>query len=88
MSIQIKISKKIEEIEENHPIEYYEIHAETSHIQKQITFTINGNHLATTMTDDQGNISAGTSLEPNKKYVFGVECEDETETVEFIFEEK
>ena len=40
------------------------------------------------MTDDQGNISAGTSLEPNKKYVFGVECEDETETVEFIFEEK
>ena len=35
MSIKIKISKKIEEIEENHPIEYYEIHAETSHIQKQ-----------------------------------------------------
>lgn len=83
MSIEIKISKKIEEIEENHPVEYYEILAETDHPQKQITFTINGNHLATTMTNDDGNISAGSSLESGG-YVFGVECEDEVETVEYI----
>ena len=86
MSIEIKISKKIEEIEKNHPVEYYEILAETDHPQKQITFTINGNHLATTMTNDTGNISAGTSLKPGE-YVFGVECEDEIETVEYKIKE-
>ena len=76
MTIEIKISEKTDE---EFNSEYLEILAETSHPQKQIMFYINGHHLATTMTDDQGNISAGTSFEENKEYFFEVECEGERE---------
>jgi len=80
MTIKINLSKKIDEELQT---EYLEIQAETSHEQKPVTFYINGNHMATTMTDDTGCISAGTSIEDGETYLFEVECEGEREGVKY-----
>ena len=80
MSIEIKISKKIEE---EFNTEILEIQAETSHKTKPITFYVDGNHLATTMTDDAGCISAGISFDEHETYFFEVECEGEREGIKY-----
>lgn len=76
MTIEIKISEKNDE---EFNSEYLEILAKTSHPQKQIMFFVDGHHLATTMTDDKGCISAGTSFKADTEYFFEVECEGEHE---------
>ena len=80
MSIEILLEKKLEE---EFDTEMLEIRAETTFPSTQISFYLDGNHLATTMTDKKGVAIAGITFEEDKKYIFEVECENEHEILEY-----
>lgn len=80
MSIEIIIEKKLEE---EFNTEMLEIKAETDYPNTEISFYIDENHLATTMTDQEGTAIAGITYESNKTYFFEVECDGERTGVEY-----
>ncbi len=84
MSIEINVEKKLEE---EFNTEMLEITAETSFPSMEISFFIDGNHLATTMTDSEGVAIAGISFEKDKTYLFEVECGGERTGFEYKINE-
>lgn len=83
MTNQIKLTKKIEQIDEDNKVEMLEIRAETDHPSTEISFYINDNHLATTMTDSDGVAIAGISYQPNQDYTFSIMVKEEKIEVEY-----
>lgn len=83
MTNQIKLTKKIEQIDEDNKVEMLEIRAETDHPSTEISFYINDNHLATTMTDSDGVAIAGISYQPNQDYTFSIMVKEEKVEVEY-----
>ena len=80
MSIEIFVEKKLEE---EFDLEMLEIKAETTSPNLEISFFIDGNHLATTMTDDKGIAITGITYKKDKIYLFEVECCGERESLEY-----
>lgn len=83
MTNQIKLTKKIEQIDEDNKVEMLEIKAETDHPSTEISFYMNDNHLATTMTDSDGVTIAGISYQPNQDYTFSIMVKEEKVEVEY-----
>ncbi|WP_296882098.1 hypothetical protein [uncultured Methanobrevibacter sp.] len=83
MTNQIKLTKKIEQIDEDNKVEMLEIRAETDHPSTEISFYMNDTHLATTMTDSNGVAIAGISYQPNQDYTFSIIINGEKEEVEY-----
>ena len=83
MTNQIKLTKKIEQIDEDNKVEMLEIRAETDHPSTEISFYMNDNPLATTMTDSNGVAIAGISYQPNQDYAFSIIINGEKEEVEY-----
>lgn len=83
MTNQIKLTKKLEKIDEEHEVEMLEIRAETDHPSTEISFYMNNNHLATTMTNSDGVAIAGISYQPNQDYTFGIMVKEEKVEVEY-----
>lgn len=83
MTNQIKLTKKLEKIDEEHEVEMLEIRAETDHPSSEISFYMNENHLATTMTDSDGVAIAGISYQPNQDYTFSIMVKEEKVEVEY-----
>lgn len=83
MTNQIKLTKKIEQIDEEHEVEMLEIRAETDHPSTEISFYMNDNHLATTMTNSDGVAIAGISYQPNQDYTFSIMVKEEKVEVEY-----
>lgn len=83
MTNQIKLTKKIEQIDEDNKVEMLEIRAETDHPSTEISFYMNDNHLATTMTDSDGVAIAGISYQPNQDYTFSIMVKEEKVEVEY-----
>lgn len=83
MTNQIKLTKKIEQIDEDNKVEMLEIRAETDHPSTEISFYMNNNHLATTVTDSDGVAIAGISYQPNQDYTFSIMVKEEKIEVEY-----
>ena len=83
MTNQIKLTKKIEQIDEDNKVKMLEIRAETDHPSTEISFYMNDNHLATTMTDSDGVAIAGISYQPNQDYTFSIMVKEEKVEVEY-----
>lgn len=83
MTNQIKLTKKLEQIDEDNKVEMLEIRAETDHPSTEISFYMNDNHLATTMTDSDGVAIAGISYQPNQDYTFSIMVKEEKVEVEY-----
>lgn len=83
MTNQIKLTKKLEKIDEEHEVEMLEIRAETDHPSSEISFYMNENPLATTMTDSDGVAIAGISYQPNQDYTFSIMVKEEKVEVEY-----
>lgn len=83
MTNQIKLTKKIEQIDEDNKVEMLEIRAETDYPSTEISFYINDNHLATTMTDSDGVAIAGISYQSNQDYTFSIMVKEEKVEVEY-----
>lgn len=83
MSIEILVEKKLEE---EFNTEMLEIKAETTFPGTEISFFLDGNHLATTMTDGDGVAIAGITYEEDKTYLFEVECGGERTGLEYEVE--
>lgn len=83
MTNQIKLTKKIEQIDEDNKVEMLEIRAETDHPSTEISFYMNNNHLATTVTDSNGVAIAGISYQPNQDYTFSIMVKEEKVEVEY-----
>lgn len=83
MTNQIKLTKKIEQIDEDNKVEMLEIRAETDHPSTEISFYMNDNHLATTMTDSDGVAIAGISYQPNQDYTFCIMINGEKTSVDY-----
>lgn len=83
MTNQIKLTKKIEQIDEDNKVEMLEIKAETDHPSTEISFYMNDSHLATTVTDSDGVAIAGISYQPNQDYTFSIMVKEEKVEVEY-----
>ena len=83
MTNQIKLTKKIEQIDEDNNVEMLEIRAETDHPSTEISFYMNKSHLATTMTNKDGVAIAGISYEANQDYTFSIMINGEKTSVDY-----
>lgn len=83
MTNQIKLTKKLEQIDEDNKVEMLEIRAETDHPSTEISFYMNDNHFATTMTDSDGVAIIGISYQQNQDYTFSIMVKEEKVEVEY-----
>ena len=83
MTNKLNITKKKEQFDEDNKVEMLEIRAETDHPSTEIKFYMNNNHLATTMTDNEGVAVAGISYEPNQDYTFSIMVKEEKVECEY-----
>lgn len=83
MTNKLNITKKKEQFDEDNSFDILEIRAETDHPSSEISFYMNNNHLATTMTDNEGVAVAGISYEPNQDYTFSIMVKEEKVEVEY-----
>lgn len=83
MTNKLNITKKKEQFDEDNSFDILEIRAETDHPSSEISFYMNNNHLATTMTDNEGVAVAGISYEPNQDYTFSIMVKEEKVECEY-----
>ena len=83
MTNKLNIKKKKEQFDEDNSFDMLEIRAETDYPSSEISFYMNDNHLATTMTDNEGVAVAGISYETNQDYTFSIIIKEEKVECEY-----